>query len=122
MGATPQGAGNMSDFVLPDGQTFMLYAPLVSAEQPLSSPAGLASGTLEHGAYYAGKLGMRAAVARWHAKKQRFVFEEFALGRLCVRSVAHVSESATGERFIPLSKTEPKDTYRVSDYAFETGG
>ncbi len=78
--------------------------------------------TLEHGAYYEGKLGVRSAVARWHAKKRRFVSGEFTLGRHCVRSVAHVADSATGERFIPLSKTAPKDTYRVSDYAFDTGG
>lgn len=112
----------MSHFVSPDGQSFILYAPRVPVEKPLSSPLGLASEALEHGAYYAGNLGMRPAVARWHAKKRRFVFGEFALGRLCVRSVAHVAESAIGERFIPLSRTEPKDANRVSDYAFETGG
>ena len=112
----------MSQFVLPDGPPFMLHAPLVSAEQALTSPVGLASETLEHGAYYAGTLGLASAVARWHAKRRRFVFAEFSLGRLCVRSVAHVADSATGERFIPLSKTEPKNTCQVSDYAFETGG
>jgi hypothetical protein len=77
---------------------------------------------LEHGAYYAGKLSGKPAVARWHAKKRRFVFEEFTLGRQHVRSVAHVADSATVERFIPLFKIEPKDTCRVSEYAFETGG
>jgi hypothetical protein len=112
----------MSHFVLPDGPPFTLHAPLVPAEQPSSSPVGLGSEALEHGAYYAGNLGMKPAVARWHAKKRRFLFGEFTLGRLCVRSVAHVAEGATGERFVPLSKTEPKDTCRVSDYAFETGG
>ncbi len=113
----------MSHFVLPDGPPFMLHAPLVSAEQALSSPVGLVSETLEHGAYYAGTLGLGgAAVARWHAKRRRFVFAEFSLGRLCVRSVAHAGDSATGERFVPLSKAEPKSTCRVSDYAFETGG
>jgi hypothetical protein len=112
----------MSHFVLPDGAPFTLHAPPISAEQPLSSPAALGSETLEHGAYYAGKLAVRSAVARWHAKKRRFVFAEFTLGRHCMRSVAHVADSATEERFAPLSKTEPKDTCRVSDYAFETGG
>jgi hypothetical protein len=112
----------MSRFVLPDGPPFTLHVPLVSAEQPSSSSVGLGSETLEHGAYYAGNLGTKPAVARWHAKKRRFVFGEFALGRLCVRSVTHVAEGTTGERFIPLSKTEPKDANRVSDYAFETGG
>jgi hypothetical protein len=31
-------------------------------------------------------------------------------------------DGATGEGFIPLTKIEPKHTYRVSDYAFETAG
>ena len=88
----------------------------------MSPPATLTLETLEHGAYYAGKLGVTPVVARWHAKKRRFMFGEFTLGRQHVRSVAHVADSVTGERFIPLSKTEPKDTYRVSNYAFETGG
>jgi hypothetical protein len=111
----------MSQFVLPGGQPFRLYAPLGSAEQqPLSAPGALPLEMLEHGAYYAGKLGVTPAVARWHAKKRRFVFGEFTLGRQRVRTVAHVADTGTGEWFIPLSKTEPKDTYRVSDYAFET--
>jgi hypothetical protein len=112
----------MRHFVLPDESTFPRHAPLVSNERPSSSPVGLASQALEHGAYYAGYLGREPAVARWHSKKRRFVFSEFTLGRLCVRSVTHVAEGTTGERFIPLSKTEPKDANRVSDYAFETGG
>jgi len=111
----------MNHFVLPDGQPFTLYAPLGSAEPPLSSPAPLASEALEHGAYYAGKLGVRPAVARWHAKRRRFLFGEFSLGRHCVKSVAHVADSATGEGFVPLAKTDAKASYRVSDYAFETG-
>ncbi len=113
----------MSRFVLPGGQPFRPFAPPVSVEQqPLSEPAALPLETLEHGAYYAGKLGFTPAVARWHAKKRRFVFGEFSLGRQCVRSVAHVADSGTRERFTPLSKTAPKATCRVSDYAFETGG
>jgi hypothetical protein len=36
---------------------------------------------LEHGAYYAGKIGAVSAIARWHAKKQRFVFGQFNFGR-----------------------------------------
>ena len=115
----------MSQFVLPSGQPFPLYAPLGSAEQqPLSAPAALALETLEHGAYHAGQLGVTPAVARWHGKKRRFVFGEFTLGRRCVRSVAHITdgESGTAQRFVPLSRSEPKDTYRVSDYAFETAG
>jgi hypothetical protein len=111
----------MNQFLLPGGQPLTLYPPLVSAEQVLPPPAALALETLEHGAYYAGTLGVTPAVARWHAKKRRFVFGEFTLGRQRVRSVAHVADSATGERFIPLSKAVLKDTYRVSDYAFETG-
>jgi hypothetical protein len=113
----------MTQFVFPDGQPFRPFAPLASVEhQPSSEPAQLPLETLEHGAYYAGKLGSTPAVARWHAKKRRFVFGEFTLGRQCVRSVAHVADSARGERFAPLSKTAPKNTYRVSDYAFETSG
>jgi hypothetical protein len=113
----------MSQFVLPDEQPFGPFASLVSAAQkPLSEPAPLPLETLEHGAYYAGKLDSAPVVARWHAKRRRFVFGEFTLGRQCVRSVAHVGDSTTGQRFTPLSKTAPKNTCRVSDYAFETGG
>jgi hypothetical protein len=113
----------MSQFELPGEQPFRLYLPLVSVEQqPSSVPAALPLDMLEHGAYYSGNLGVAPMVARWHAKKRRFVFGEFTLGRQQVRSVAHAADSGTGERFIPLSKIEPKDTYRVSDYAFETGG
>jgi len=106
----------MSQFVLPGGQPFRLHA------RPALSEQGLSSQQLEHGVYYAGKLGAAAAIARWHAKKRRFVFGEYTLGRQHVRSVAHAGDSATGEGFIPLTKIEPKHTYRVSDYAFETAG
>ena len=101
---------------------FNLYAPPMMAEQqPLTAVAALPLEALEHGAYYAGHLGSTAAVTRWHAKKRRFVFGEFALGRQHVRSVAYVAENGTEEGFIPLSRTEPRDNCRVSDYAFETG-
>jgi hypothetical protein len=112
----------MGKFV-PGRQPFRLYTPPVSAEQqPLSALVALPPEVLEHGAYYAGNLGTIPAVTRWHAKKRRFVFGEFTLGRQHVRSVAHVAENGTAERFSPLSKIEPKDSCRVSDYAFETGG
>jgi hypothetical protein len=75
---------------------------------------------LEHGAYYAGKFGVTPAVARWHAKKRRFVLGEFSLGRQTIKSLAHIAEGGTAERFTPLSKTAPKDASRISDYAFET--
>ena len=81
----------------------------------------LAPAVLEHGVYYAGTLRGATAIARWHAKKRRFVFGEYALGAQRVRSVAHLSDQkADGERFVPLARVEPKDAYRVSDYAFET--
>jgi hypothetical protein len=112
----------MSKYALP-GQPSGLYAPPALAErQPSSAPAPLPLEALEHGAYYAGNLGATPAVTRWHAKKRRFVFGEFILGRQQVRSVAHIAENAAAEHFIPLSRTEPKDSCRVSDYAFETGG
>jgi hypothetical protein len=106
----------MGQLVLPGGQPFSRDVP------PASTERGLSSEDLEHGAYYAGKLGATAVIARWHAKQRRFVFGEYALGGQRVRSVAHVADSATGERFTPLTRIEPKDSYRVSDYAFETAG
>ena len=114
----------MSQFVVPGSEPFTLQAPLVSAEQPASLPVALSLETLEHGAYYAGKVGVASTVARWHAKKRRFVFGEFTLGRQRVRSLAHIADtnSGTEERFIPLSRPESRDSYRVSDYAFETAG
>jgi len=98
------------------------YPSIALAEQEtLAGPEALPLEALEHGAHYAGKLGVAAVVARWHAKKRRFVFVEFSLGRNRVRSVAHISASGTEQRFIPLSRTEPRDSNRLSDYAFETG-
>ena len=87
-----------------------------------STHAGLHVEALEHGSYYAGRLGAKAMVARWHAKRRRFVFEEFALGANRVRSVPHALDATSGERFIPLGKIEPKSEQRLSDYAFETAG
>jgi len=84
--------------------------------------AGSLPQALDHGAYYTGKLGVKPVVARWHAKRRRFVFEEFALGGKRVRSVPHALDAASGERFIPIAKIEPKNEQRLSDYAFDTGG
>jgi hypothetical protein len=106
----------MSQLVLRDGQPLRRRTPPMPARKNVFSPAAL-----EHGAYYAGTLGGATAVARWHAKKQRFVFGEYALGSQRVRSVPHLADQkAPGERFVPLARIEPKDAYRVSDYAFET--
>ena len=98
-----------------------LRALRVFAERaPQFTLSGLPLTALEHGAYYAGKIGVTSVVARWHAKKQRFVFEEFALGRQHVRSVPHGLDGASPERFVPMARIEPKGTQCLSDYAFET--
>ena len=107
-----------------EGFTRRRSRPAVAKRTP-SPPArpthaGLHAEALVHGDYYAGKLGVKAVVARWHAKKRRFVFEEFVLGGNRVRSVPHALDAASGERFIPLAKIEPKNEQRLSDYAFET--
>ena len=83
-------------------------------------PAVLLLQTLEHGAYYAGKLDTTPAVARWHAGKRRFVLSDFSFGQQRVRSIPHVEDGGAGERFAPLSRTNPKKSYEVSDYSFET--
>jgi len=90
--------------------------------QPMPARKNIfALAVLEHGVYYAGTLGGATTVARWHAKKGRFVFSEYVLGAQCIRSVPHVADQkANGERFVPLARIEPKEAYRVSDYAFET--
>ena len=114
----------MSQCVLPGELPFALQAPLVSAEQTVSTPEALVPETLEHGAYYAGKVGITPTVARWHAKKRRFVFTKFTMGQPSLRSLPHVADSdrRAGERFVPLVRLEPQNAYRVSDYAFETAG
>lgn len=78
--------------------------------------------SLEHGAYYAGKLNASPIVARWHAKKRRFVFEEYAVGRKHTRSVAHVQDCKSGDGFAPLAMASISANGGVSDYAFETAG
>ena len=106
----------MSELVLPNSESFQRQWHAMPARKIVLAPAAL-----EHGVYYAGTLGGATAMARWHAKKRRFVFCEYALGSQRVRSVAHVADQkAAGECFVPLARIEPKDAYRVSDYAFET--
>ena len=106
----------MNQLLLRDGQAFRRQSQPMPARKTVLAPAAL-----EHGVYYAGTLGGATGVARWHAKKRRFVFGEYALGSQRVRSVAHVADQkADGGRFVPLARIEPKDAYRVSDYAFET--
>ena len=111
----------MNRFAFPGANPFSSYPPIVSADQRASvAPIALPPEMLEHGAYYAGKLNDAPAIARWHAKKRRFVLAEYTLGRRRIRSVAHAADSGTAERFTPLAKTEPRNTSRLSDYAFET--
>ncbi|HTO44844.1 MAG TPA: hypothetical protein VML56_12275 [Burkholderiales bacterium] len=106
----------MNQLLLRNGQTLRRQSQPMPARKTVLSPAAL-----DHGVYYAGMLGGATGVARWHAKKRRFVFGEYTLGAQRVRSVAHVADQkAAGERFVPLARIEPKDAYRVSDYAFET--
>jgi hypothetical protein len=114
----------MSQSVLPSGEPFGLYAtPPAPREQLALSVTGvLAPKALEHGAYYAGQLGSTPAIARWHALKRRFVFGEYILGRQRIRAVSHIAVADTAEAFAPLSKTQPRDAYRISDYALETAG
>jgi hypothetical protein len=113
----------MSGFAWPFGQTTALSEiPAPVERQAPSARKVLPVETLEHGAYYAGALGGLPVVARWHSGRRRFVFGEFALGRQRVRSVPHVLESGTGDRFAPWTKAEPASASRISDYAFETAG
>jgi hypothetical protein len=110
----------MSDVLRVGKLAFALKVP-VPAEAPAPPAEGpLHSDELEHGAYYAGRLGAAPAFARWHARKRRFVYGEYSMGKLHIRAVPHICDSATAASFAPLSKTQPKDAYRVSDYAFET--
>ena len=114
----------MSDFVLPGSEPLALYGvPSVSDErQALPVADILPPGALEHGAYYTGQLGSTAVIARWHANKRRFVFGEYSLGSQRVRAVSHIADGGKVEAFAPLSMTQPKATYRISEYAFETAG
>jgi len=91
-----------------------------SGQRALPAGAVLAPEACEHGAYYAGWLGSTSAIVRWHAVKRRFVFGEYNLGGPRIKAVAHISDRGEAEGFAPLSKTEPKDAHRISDYAFET--
>jgi hypothetical protein len=111
----------MSQLLLPGAQPFVPFEPSVLAEpQAVWASVALPLESLEHGAYYAGKLGATPAVARWHAKRRRFVLGEIILGRQRVKTVAHVACRGSREWFAPSSKTAPNDTCQVSDFAFET--
>jgi len=82
--------------------------------------AAIGLAALEHGAYYAGRLGPTRCVARWHARKRRFVLERYVLGAKQLIAAAHVDEGGTLETFAPLTRTEPNPACSLSDYAFET--
>jgi hypothetical protein len=110
----------MGLFRMPAGRPVKSFKPQLSAERRPSQPGVLSPDMLEHGAYYAGRIAGARAVARWHAKKQRFVFGEFTLGRQHIRSLVHIEERRAGEWFAPFYKSTPKESSRVSDYAFET--
>lgn len=113
----------MGNWVSRIGRRLAVRAPpAAAAKRPLSAAAVLSPEMLEHGAYYAGRLGSTHGVARWHAKKRRFVYEEFSLGAQRLRAAAHFEEGGTPLVFVPIARTKPKDTHRVSDYAFETAG
>jgi hypothetical protein len=108
------------DLVLPGGEPFALYEtpPPPTDKQKLSGV--LPPDALEHGAYYAGRFECTPTIARWHAKKRRFMFGEHTLGRRLIRAASHIADRGPAETFAPLSKIQPRDAYRVSDYAFET--
>lgn len=110
----------MSRFPLPGARPFTRNEVSVTRAQASSTPGILPPEGLTHGAYYAGKLDVTPAVARWHAAKRRFVLAEITLGQPRVKIVAHVAEAGAGERFAPFSPTTPNDTCQVTDFAFET--
>ena len=110
----------MGLFRLPGGRPVKSFKPQLSTQRRPSQPGVLSPDMLEHGAYYAGRIASARVVARWHAKKQRFVVGEFTFGRQHVRSLVHIDERRVGEWFAPFYKSDPKDSSRISDYAFET--
>ena len=117
----------MSEFVLPGSQPFALYGVSSMSDQGQALPVAevaevLPSDALQHGAYYTGQLGSKTVIARWHANKRCFVFGEYTLGSQRIRAVPHAAEGGKAEAFAPISMTQPKAGYRISEYAFETAG
>ena len=111
----------MSNVILFGGLSFVLDAPVAPTGQRAPSPAAAIDvGALEHGVHYTGRLRSEASIARWHAKKQRFVHAEYAVGRQRVGTVEYVDDSNARDGFCPLSQTSPREGCRISDYAFET--
>jgi hypothetical protein len=109
------------DAILLGGQAYALHAPPTPAEKQTLCAAGvLRTEALEHGAYYAGQLRSSSATARWHQKKRRFVYAQYAMGSPQVKTIPHLDDAGTGDLFLPLSKTQPKGAERVTEYAFET--
>jgi hypothetical protein len=115
-----QRSKSVIDLIWPGGETFPLYEKLPAPTDEKKLSGVLPPDVLEHGAYYAGRFECAPTIARWHAKKRRFMFGEHTLGRRLIRAVLHIADEDKTEAFAPLSKTQPKEAYRVSDYAFET--
>ena len=110
----------MGLFRLPGGRSVKSFKPQPSPQRRPSQPGVLSPDMLEHGAYYAGRIVSARVVARWHAKRQRFVLGEFIFGRQHARSLVHIDQRRAGEWFAPFYKSIPKESSRISDYAFET--
>lgn len=71
----------MGLFRLPGSRPVKSFKPQLSTQRRPSQPGVLSPDMLEHGAYYAGRIASARVVARWHAKRQRFVLGEFTFGR-----------------------------------------
>ena len=102
-------------------QPFTLDLPPTAQQmQVLYAHGVLRPEQLEHGAYYSGELRSATIIGRWHATQRRFVVWHTDLGKKKLRSVPHVAEAKTEDMLIPLSRQEPVDSQKISDYAFET--
>ena len=80
----------------------------------------LPENALLHGTYYSGYLNNTPCIARWNARKHRFVMWEQSAGAPKLKAALHVSDPGVGAHFAAVTPMKSDAGYHVSDFALET--
>jgi len=95
---------------------------VTAAHQALLDHKVMPLNSLQHGAYYSGLLDNAKTTSRWNAEKRRFVIWDQTMTQPATKTTPHVADFGSGPRFAPLSRQEPDEKSRVSDFALVATG
>ena len=90
------------------------------AQKALQDSKALPENALLHGAYYSGFLDNMPIVARWNAKKHRFVMWEHNAGAPKLKAALHVGDPGIAAHFAAVFPLKSVAGNHVSDFALET--